>query len=121
MPKHDFEFEVYPQGDYSAIMIASGYDHEINLSIDHYPNWWLHLLRHPEDGYLIDIQMGNHNAVILEASRDGLRGVDEDRVEVRTKGLVSTRNLTKAMTLVKEYETRIVYAMEALHQDANKA
>lgn len=120
MPKHDFEFEIYPQGDYSVINIAKGYDHEINLSITHDANWWVYLMR-INDEYHLDIQIGHHNTVLMEVNRDGCRGVDEDRLEVKPIGLYRVDLLAMAVKFVKEYETRLIYAMEALYQDANKA
>jgi hypothetical protein len=116
MPKHDFSFDICESGDNTIINIASGYDPEINLSINHITNWWLVLGRESNGDYFLDVQVGNHNAVIFEADRDGCRGVDEDRLEIKPIGKYRVDLLLRAVSYIKNYETTIVYALEALYR-----
>jgi hypothetical protein len=70
-----------------------------------------------EDGdYVLDVQIGHHNTVLLKADRDGLRGVDEDRLEVCPKGMYRSDLLLRALGLIDGYSHKIIYAMEAFYQ-----
>jgi hypothetical protein len=120
MPKFDYTFNIETVGDVQVIQIASGYDIDINMSINHDPNWWLSLIRTGDGDYIVDVQIGNHNTVLLDADRDGCRGVDEDGLEVTAKGRYPVKVLSKAIGLSESYSHKIIYAMEAMYQ-SNKA
>ena len=108
-------------GDEADTTIAKGYDDSISYSLNRESNWWVTLSRHSEGRYILDVQVGNHHTVILDADRDGCRGVDEDRLEVAPRGRYRVALLSKALGLVAEHETRIVYAMEALFRASNNS
>jgi hypothetical protein len=116
MPKFDYTFDVYASGDCQVIDIASGYDVDINYSLNSLPNWRIFLLRAEDGDYTVAVDIGNHNTVLLDADRDGCRGVDEDGLEVTAKSRYPVAVLLKAIGLVNDWSHKIIYAMEHFYQ-----
>lgn len=114
-------FDIYASGDYLCITVAKGYDPDINQSINHHPNWWVHVYISEDNGYSIDVQIGNHNAVLLDATQDNGQGPEHASLEVRAKGSYRVGLLTKGLGFVKDNERTILRAMEALYRHANAA
>lgn len=121
MPKFDYKFDIESCGDDRMVRIASGYDPAISISIRHDTNWWISLIHKTDGDYVLDIQIGNHNAVLFDADRDGMRGIDEDRLELTAKGRYPVTVLAQAVALADAWSHKIIYGMDALYQAIEEA